>query len=175
MKRNGFTMVELLVVATIVGVLALVGVIYYNNYTNTAKKTVCEGNHQFVKDYVINEITKCKFLNAEFESIINTSYHTKPSTNCSTNKTCSEVKKIGPPGNGWYLVTAICPLLYYDMIKNPFDSNQKAFEQNYAIPPINKVGYTFMDVDGNTGKGYKISTRCGSTSADVLTETIPFP
>ena len=61
------------------------------------------------------------------------------------------------------------------MIKNPFDKNQKAFEQNYAIPPTNKVGYTFMNVDGITGKGYKLSTRCGSTNADVLTETVPFP
>ena len=63
----------------------------------------------------------------------------------------------------------------FEMIKNPFDNNSPAFEQSYAIPPTNKVGYTFVNVDGATGLGYKISSRFGTGANDYITETIPFP
>ena len=61
------------------------------------------------------------------------------------------------------------------MIKNPFEDNGNAFVSSYSIPPSNKVGYTYMNFDGGTGKGYKISTRYGSGSNDIITEIIPVP
>ena len=177
MKNKGFTLIELLVVVAIIGILAAVGVVAYNGYTKSAKTSVVKTNHNTVKNYIINEINKCYNLDVEFDSITNKSYQTKPGTNCSTNKNCNSLKARGSPKSnpGAYFDTAKCPFEYYSMIKNPFENNGNAFVSSYSIPPTNKVGYTFMNVDGNTGKGYKLSTRCGSTNADVLTETIPFP
>ena len=38
-KSSGFTLVELLVVVAIIGLLAAIGIVSYNGYVSSAKKT----------------------------------------------------------------------------------------------------------------------------------------
>ena len=59
MKHNGFTLIELLVVVAIIGILAAVGVVAYNGYTASAKKSATTANHKNVVKYIVNETMKC--------------------------------------------------------------------------------------------------------------------
>ena len=52
MKNNkGFTLIELLVVVAIIGILAAVGVVAYNGYTNSAKINAAKSNQGAVTKY----------------------------------------------------------------------------------------------------------------------------
>ena len=61
MKRNGFTLIELLVVVAIIGILAAVGVVAYNGYTEAAKIRAIKAQHAMIKEYISAEILKCEF------------------------------------------------------------------------------------------------------------------
>ena len=176
-KNKGFTLIELLVVVAIIGALAAVGVVAYNGYTKAAKINVVKTNHKLVKDYILREIWKCSNLDMEFDSITNATYQSNPSTNCSTNKNCKALQAMGSPKEnpGWYFDTAKCPFEYYSVIKNPFEKGNNAFVSSYAIPAVDKIGYTYMNFDGGTGQGYKISTRYGPGVNDVITEVVEVP
>ena len=174
---KGFTLIELLVVVAIIGILAAVGTVAYQGYTKGAKINVVKQNHKSVKNYIIREINKCYNLNAEFDSITNTEYQSNPSTNCSTNLNCNALMAMGSPKDnpGSYFDTAKCPFEYYSLIKNPFEKGNNAFVSSYAIPAKDKIGYTYMNFDGETGQGYRISTRYGPGANDVITEVVEVP
>ena len=59
MKRSGFTLIELLVVVAIIGILAAVGIVAYNGYTESARKAVVKQTFKNTVRYFANEVMKC--------------------------------------------------------------------------------------------------------------------
>jgi prepilin-type N-terminal cleavage/methylation domain-containing protein len=64
MRRNGFTLIELLVVVAIIGILAAVGTVAYNGYTQSAKVNAVKTQHKMMIKSVNAELMKCE-LGAE--------------------------------------------------------------------------------------------------------------
>ena len=59
MKQQGFTLIELLVVVAIIGILAAVGVVAYDGYTSSAKRSATMSNCKQVSKYITNEVMLC--------------------------------------------------------------------------------------------------------------------
>ena len=55
--QKGFSLVELLVVVAIIGVLAGVGIVGYQSYTESAKEKVAEANYNSVVRFIETELT----------------------------------------------------------------------------------------------------------------------
>ena len=59
-KNKAFTLIELLVVVAIIGILAAVGVVAYNGYTKSAKRSAAQANFKMVIKYMMTENTRCE-------------------------------------------------------------------------------------------------------------------
>jgi len=67
-KNKGFTLIELLVVVAIIGILASVGVVAYNGYTESAKKAGVASNHANVMKVIGAELAKCNIDSFVFKT-----------------------------------------------------------------------------------------------------------
>ena len=59
MNRKAFTLIELLVVVAIIGILAAVGVVAYNGYTEAAKVNAAKSQHAMIVKSVSSDLKKC--------------------------------------------------------------------------------------------------------------------
>ena len=124
MKQKGFTLIELLVVVAIIGILAAVGVVAYNGYTASAKKSAATANHKNVVKYIINEVMKCS---------------TGATTAMNNNLDCS---KQGTQTWKDFVAKAVEKSL--EDFKNPYKSSETAVTHGGGITNDIHVGYNRM-------------------------------
>jgi len=83
--QKGFSLVELLVVVAIIGVLAGVGIVGYQSYTESAKEKVAEANFNSVVRFIETELT---LLNNGVQDASGALFHTTPAatySSCGSN------------------------------------------------------------------------------------------
>jgi prepilin-type N-terminal cleavage/methylation domain-containing protein len=57
--NSGFTLIELLVVVAIIGILATVGIVAYDGFTNLAKENKTKSNHNIFVKFITAQLLKC--------------------------------------------------------------------------------------------------------------------
>jgi type IV pilus assembly protein PilA len=141
MKKNnkGFTLIELLVVVAIIGILAAVGTVAYQGYTEGAKKSTAKSNHASVVKYIVAEDAKCtvgtsKVFGVEVDDTADDVAGT--SFNCKLRDGASILK------------AAVAALAEF---KNPYDNDGVAVNDD-GTATTKATAKTLAQVDGEEGK-----------------------
>ena len=124
MKHKAFTLIELLVVVAIIGILAAVGVVAYNGYTSSAKRSASISNFKQVVKYITNEVMKCS---------------TGASTAMDNKLDCTKQGL-----NNWKDFVAKAVEKSLSEFKNPYDTSKSAVTHGGGITSDVHVGYNRM-------------------------------
>ena len=123
-NEKGFTLIELLVVVAIIGILAAVGVVAYNGYTTSAKKSAATANHKNVVKYITSEVMKCS---------------TGATTAMDNELDCSNQGL-----NNWKDFVAKAVERSLSGFKNPYDTSKSAVTHGGGITSDVHVGFNRM-------------------------------
>ena len=154
--QKGFSLVELLVVVAIIGVLAGVGIVGYQGYTDSAKERVAIANYNSVSRFIETELT-----------LLNNNIQTKSAAIKEYKTSCAETAKVttvqydntdATHTLGEFLQGIMC---YFDAtngygssFKNPYAStkSQVVYNQTWAATKHGEI---------NLGLVTAVGTRSG--------------
>ena len=133
--QKGFSLVELLVVVAIIGVLAGVGIVGYQSYTDSAKSRVAVANFNSVKRFIETELT-----------LLNNNIQTVSGALKKGNGACSGV-------TDKYTVHSAAMSDFLNGLKCYFDTGGygNAFKNPYDAAGGNQVLYTAAAGDKKKG------------------------
>ena len=150
--QKGFSLVELLVVVAIIGVLAGVGIVGYQSYTDSAKSRVAVANFNSVKRFVETELT---LLNNNIQTV---------SGALSAGNSCSSLQPYTVYSNNMsdFVEGLTCYFAtdgYGNAFKNPYDAaggHQVKFNLDPANAKKGQINLRFFAGGDQTTNGASI-------------------
>ena len=155
--QKGFSLVELLVVVAIIGVLAGVGIVGYQSYTDSAKSRVALANFNSVKRFVDTELT---LLNNNIQTV---------SGALSEGASCSDLTKYTiHSGNMSKFLTGLA--CYFD---TGGDGYGNAFKNPYDAAGGNQIFFNATAGDQTKGAiNFKLPTSDQVVGGTTATENV---
>ena len=152
--QKGFSLVELLVVVAIIGVLAGVGIVGYQSYTDSAKSRVSLANFGSVKRFIETELT---LLNNNIQTV---------SGALSSGTSCAEADldtyTVYSATLGDFVEGLTCYFAtdgYGNAFKNPYDAaggNQVVFSSAASDVKKGQINVSFLTATNHTVGGAAI-------------------
>ena len=170
MNKKAFTLIELLVVVAIIGILAAVGVVAYNGYTESAKSSTVKTSCKNVEKFIRLETTKCS---AGLTDWIFGQKHTTSFQCPLSDPKYNQEGRIAKGAFRNYVASSRCS---FCTANNPYkgsNSDLLVFN-NWGRINDNHVGHIFIS-DNNTGIDIYCchSTPCADTANHRRLNIIP--